>query len=110
MIYYALYDKSMKVFFPPFVSSGDAAAKIAVRDFLLTSEAELLQKLQDNVSLARLAVFDRSEGVFNMDLEFICNISDIPVPELRSCAVRSDCVSQTLENTTLGGDGSEKIS
>lgn len=82
MIYYSLFDKSLRLYNPPFVESNNERAKQVVRNLLLTSDDKILQKLINDIDLVCLGSFDEISGSFYSPErpEIICHLSDIPLP------------------------------
>lgn len=81
LAYYSIYDNSLKLSNPPFIARNDDDAKRIVRNFLLSSEDEILNKLSSCCSLIFCGLFLEDEASFSEGEGYkVCDLSDIPLP------------------------------
>lgn len=83
MIYYSLYDKSLRLYNPPFAESNDERAKQVVRNLILGSGDQIAKKLINDIDLVAVGAFNDISGSFSSPENpiTVCSLSEIPLPE-----------------------------
>lgn len=80
--YYAVKDKTLKVFNRPFIAADDKEALILVRNVLCSGNGAELQYNPSNYAVYNVGGFNNERGTFNGRPRFVFDVDTIPVREV----------------------------
>lgn len=105
---YSVYDKKAEAFNPPFISVNDEAAKLAIRQALVTqNDAYIKSALKDDaLELLCVAAFDMKRGNFKAEDRAIIGVAALfSFDELTKPIIKEEDENATDESCAASPDG-----